>query len=141
MFDTVVLTHKGGRETDFKLKNLSEWDDVRSGGIITKYKKNIHLNTKRGKHNGSLFIGYDNVIGSMKISVALPKLVYGSSLYEIQPEDEDKVKESIYNITNDWIDFDIDKTKVSPLLVEMYVFLVLCYNTAASYIVPFTQIL
>jgi len=115
MYDTIALTQAGKPEIDFKLKNLDAWEDERSAGVVMKYKKNIPLNVKLGKHNGSLFIGYNNIIKALKVSAALPKLLYGSSLYEIQPEDGDKVKEAILNTTKDWIEVDLDKMKLFRL--------------------------
>lgn len=115
MYDTVVLTQKGRQGREFNLKNLSNWDEERISGQVLKYKKNIGLNLRKGKHNGKLFLGYNKAINSLKVSVALPKLIYGSSLYEIKPGDKEKVTEAIYSTTADYLDFDLDKTKIYRL--------------------------
>jgi len=115
LYDTIALTQKGMNNKDFKLKNIDNWEDERSAGTVIRYKKNIPLNLGNGKHNGSLFLGYNSVINSLKLSVALPKLLYGSSLYEVTPDDKDKVTDEIYKVTSSWIDFDLDKCKIFRL--------------------------
>lgn len=115
MYDTVAMTLRGRPNVDFKLKRLDEWNEERQAGQTVRYSKNISLNVKDGKYNGKLFIGFNNVINSLKVSVALPKLVYGSSLFEVREVDKDIVTEKIKNITDEWIDFDLDNMKMFRL--------------------------
>jgi len=115
VYDTEVLTQKGRNNVDFRLKNLQDWDQVKQGDEIKAYKKKIPLNAKDGKHNGTLFLGYSRALSSVKTQVALPKLVYGSSLYEIQENDKDKVNGKLQDLIKDWIDIDLDEMKVYRL--------------------------
>lgn len=115
LYDTLALTKKGSPGLDFKMLNLDEWDAKETGKVKYAYSKNLPLNVSGDNYNGKLFVGYSVPLSSIKISCSLPKLVYGSSLYEIQPEDEPKVTEAIHSTINDFLDIDLSSMEVYRL--------------------------
>lgn len=113
MYDSITLTKKCLPEQDFKILNPESWKpDVSPAGDLLSVLLRIPLNKHEyeGKEycNGAIGISYSYILRSLSIVVSLPKLVYGSSIYEIQRGDKDKVFNALLENIKDHIEFYFD---------------------------------
>jgi hypothetical protein len=113
MYDSVTLTKKCLPEQDFRILNPDSWKpDVSPVGDLLSVLFRIPLNKHEheGKEycNGAIGISYNYRFQSLSIVVSLPKLVYGSSIYEIQSGDKEKVFKALLESTKDYIEFYFD---------------------------------
>lgn len=118
MYDTISITKKGRDGSDFSLKKGYEYT-MSEAGEIRQARANIPLNQKQVAEktlsNGSIFIGYDYRKESLKVSVSLPKLVYGSSCYDLQVNDIPKALDMLNEKISGHVDTDIKDFNVFRL--------------------------
>jgi len=118
MFDTVSVTKKGRDGHEFDLKKGYEYT-LGVSGDIKNARINIPLNEKKvgekSISNGSIFVGYDYRLESLKVSASLPKLVYGSSCYDLQVNDIGKSIDMLNEKISGYVDTDLKDFNVSRL--------------------------